>query len=130
MKKSALILLALFYLIISSGIAVSVHYCGGKLKYFSLFKAANENGCCGKKKMSKRCCENKTTFVKVKDNHQLGSKISIPDNKSIEQLLARDFSVNNYFPVSCFERFAVPDSHASPDIVSCPTFLLNKSIRI
>lgn len=130
MKKSIIILLASFYLLIASGLTVSFHYCGGKLKYFSLFTAVDENGCCGSKMKSKGCCKNKTAFVKVKDNHQLSSKTTLPNNKPTEQLLSNNFSVYNFFTASSFEMFAVPDSHAPPDILTCPTFLLNKSIRI
>lgn len=115
---------------IASGLTVSFHYCGGKLKYFSLFTAGDENGCCGSKKKSKGCCKNKTAFVKVKDNHQLGSKITLPNNTPTEQLFVNNILIYNSFTGSYTEMFAVPDSNAPPDILSCPTFLLNKSIRI
>ena len=67
-------MLASFYLVLASGLTLSLHYCGGKLKSVSLF-SCNEDGCCGSKMKSKDCCKNKTTFIKVKDTHNT-SKIA------------------------------------------------------
>jgi len=53
MKKITIILLTIFYFAVASGITVSLHYCGGKFKEFSLNKSSNEDGCCGNKKKSK-----------------------------------------------------------------------------
>jgi len=50
----------------SSGISINAHYCKGKLKSVNLLFV---KGCsCGKKKMPKGCCKNKTEIVKIKDN--------------------------------------------------------------
>lgn len=68
MKKTIIIFLSVFYLILASGFTLNLHYCGGKLKDVSLF-SNNEDGCCGSKKKSKGCCKNETTVVKVKDSH-------------------------------------------------------------
>ena len=77
MKKSLIILFASFYLILASGLSISLHYCGGKLKEISFFGAGNENGCCGSKKKSKGCCHDKSTFIKVKDNHFAGNNVKV-----------------------------------------------------
>lgn len=130
MKRSTIILLAAFYLMVASGLTVSFHYCGGKLKYFSFFTSGDENGCCGNKKRSKGCCKNKTAFVKVKDNHQTGSNTVLPNNSSTKLLFAGNVITYTYTTASYFKLFAVPDSHAPPNIFPCPVFLLNKSIRV
>jgi hypothetical protein len=78
MKKSIIVLLALFYLIITSGLTISMHYCGGKLKEISFFSTGNEEGCCGSKKKSKGCCNDKSAFIKVKDNHHASHLLKSP----------------------------------------------------
>ena len=77
MKKSFIILFASFYLMLASGLSISLHYCGGKLKDISLFNNSNEDGCCGSKKKSKGCCNNKSVFIKVKDNHFAHTNIKV-----------------------------------------------------
>jgi len=80
MKKATIILLTVFYSVIASGINVSIHYCGGKIKEFSLNKSSNEDGCCGNKKKSKGCCDEKAAFIKIKDNHDLSNTVSLTYN--------------------------------------------------
>ena len=77
MKKSFIILFTSFYLILASGLSISLHYCGGKLKDISLFSSGNEDGCCGSKKKSKGCGNEKSAFIKVKDNHFAGTNIKV-----------------------------------------------------
>ncbi len=65
MKKVITIFLLLLFLIPNSGIAVSIHWCGGKLASFDLF-AGGEHKCkCGKMDMKPNCCKNKTTLLKA-----------------------------------------------------------------
>lgn len=80
MKKITIILLTVFYFSVASGITVSLHYCGGKFKEFSLFHSSNEEGCCGSKKKSKGCCNEKTTVIKVKDNHNPSNNVYLANN--------------------------------------------------
>lgn len=105
MKKWLVILLAAFYLILVSGLNVSLHYCGGKLKTISLFNNGNENGCCGTKEKSKGCCNERSAFVKVKDNHFGNDHVKIL-NSPVKSLPAMVFQ----------QRFLVPDAEIS-DIV-------------
>lgn len=51
----------------SSGFSINAHYCKGELKSLSLIFLHNSCSC-GKNKMAKDCCKNKTEFVKIKDN--------------------------------------------------------------
>lgn len=82
MKKILIIVLSVFYLIIVSGITLNLHYCGGKFKHIALFDNADIDGCCGSKKKSKGCCKDKTTVVKVEDNHQI-TKVAQVSNPTI-----------------------------------------------
>lgn len=92
MKKSlSIILLAIFYVFISAGICISLHYCGGKFKKITLsLYNKQEECCCGGKKKSKKCCQEKTSFIKVKDVHKSTAFINTPDT-FVKQV---DFHVN------------------------------------
>lgn len=80
MKKVLLISFAFFYLMLASGVHLSMHYCGNKLKDISFFNSGDEDGCCGTKKKSKGCCNETTAFIKVKDNHFAGNNLKIFKN--------------------------------------------------
>lgn len=80
MRKITIILLTLFYFTVASGITVNTHYCGGKFKQISLFHPVSDKGCCGSKKKSKACCNDKTTFIKVKGNHNLSENVNLTFN--------------------------------------------------
>ena len=68
MKRITAIIFLLSFLIANSGIAVNVHYCGGKLSSINFF-SSNIHLCkCGKKAMKKNCCKDKTAFLKMKDD--------------------------------------------------------------
>ena len=70
------ILFSLVYLTSTSGIVLNAHYCGKKLVNITFTK--NDDGnCCGKKKMPKKCCKDKSAFFKLKDNHKIDNSIKI-----------------------------------------------------
>ena len=70
MKKIVVTILAFLYLGITTGLAVNIQYCMGKIADIS-FDNTNDDGCkCGAKtKMP--CCGHEYKFVKVSDGHQL-----------------------------------------------------------
>lgn len=104
LKKSLLIVFSFFYFFLASGININLHYCGGKLKDISLFSAANEDGCCGSKKKSKGCCDEKNSYIKVKDNHFPGNSVktfgipakNISDHAFLQIFYVRNLSILNY----------------------------------
>jgi hypothetical protein len=55
---------ALFLLVSTTGITISMHYCGGKLVTTSIYKEAKS--CCDG---SKGCCENKTFRYEIKNDY-------------------------------------------------------------
>lgn len=81
MKKSSIIFLCVFYLFVSSGLALNVHFCGGKLKNISFFQD-EEKGCCGSKKKSMGCCKNHSLVCKIKDKHNPVSSLKAPQISS------------------------------------------------
>ncbi len=65
MKRVFVLLLTLFYLMFTSGMTISAHYCGGKLTSVSLLRLGKEKCPCGSKKMKKDCCKTKSCTFKI-----------------------------------------------------------------
>ncbi len=128
MKKSLIILFASFYLILASGLNVSLHYCGGKLKDISLFSNGNEDGCCGTKKKSKGCCNEKSTFIKVKDNHFSGNNLKVLKSP-IKAIPAPVF--NQLFIIQNAEiSYTALNYHAPPVLYDNPIYLKHRVLII
>ena len=128
MKKFALIAFSIFYLLIVTGVNLNMHYCGGKLISISIAQTSNEIGCCGVKKSSKGCCQDESTYIKLKDKHiqsadlkmyvKLISSILITSefNVSINELTSKSEIVSNY--------------HSPPPNYKIPLFLKNRVLII
>jgi hypothetical protein len=79
MKKAALIFLTFLYMVSTCGVAWSAFYCCGKLKEKVVFNTINTKDCKGNK--APGCCDTKTFYAKVKDNHSPASyKVNITDH--------------------------------------------------
>lgn len=65
MKRLSLFLLVILYLVVSSGITLSFHYCMGKLADWEW--GAKEEVCssCGHKHTSSDCCSTEAHFIKL-----------------------------------------------------------------
>ncbi len=109
MKKLLVAILAIIYLGVSSGFAMTIHYCMGKVSSIDIFNHSNKCGKCGMKTAT-GCCNEEFKIVKLSDSHKLiandiniFSPVAIVDNsKSIFDInifsseLISDF--NNYSP--------------------------------
>ena len=71
MKKTVSLILAFMYLGLTSGLAVNIHYCMGKIADVRL-EDFNQDVCNGSKKKMP-CCEHEFQLVKVNDAHQLAA---------------------------------------------------------
>ncbi len=82
MKKIAAIFFSFFYLAITAGIALNLHYCHGELESVQLF-ADQETCCCGSDVDSSTCCDDDSLIVKFENeqilttNFQLGFDIPV-----------------------------------------------------
>ncbi len=87
-QKIAMALCA-FYLITVIGIAVNMHFCSGKLSSVKLIEQAKCGACKGENKVKKAhdCCKDTSVDVKVKDSHEVGFKVKLPQNFSLELFL-------------------------------------------
>lgn len=128
MKNSIIILFTMFYLMVTSGIAMNIHYCGGKIKSVSFFKNDTEKGCCGSKKKSKGCCKDKKSFHKVKDNHKLSNYITLKHNSFADFNAIIPMQLN-YTYTNCVKTITL-NYHAPPVIYDNPLYLKNRVLLI
>lgn len=84
--------LCVFYLLSVIGIALSLHFCSGKLSSVDFAAETACKMCKGdeSKKLAKddTCCKNHKVEAKVTDKHQVGEKVNMPKNFSITLFLA------------------------------------------
>ncbi len=72
MKKFLLAILAIVYLGVSSGIAMNIHYCMGKISSVDIYhKTHDKCGSCGMKSSNCGCCKDEFKVFKLKDSHKL-----------------------------------------------------------
>lgn len=87
LRQKIALSLAVFYAVSVMGLALSFHFCGGKLANVKLF--SNEVSCkfCKEIPAEKKddgCCKNTQLTVKVKDSHQIEAKTELPKLFSIQ----------------------------------------------
>jgi hypothetical protein len=79
MKKCFTILLLTIYLLGTTGVVLSKHFCGSKISHISLL--GNKKSCkCGKVKMPKSCCKDTSVKLSTDDNQRLSAFDFIPNN--------------------------------------------------
>ena len=90
LKQKIALSLAVFYAVSVMGLALSLHFCGGKLENVKLF--SNEVSCkfckdIPAEKKGDGCCKNTQVTVKVKDSHQTAAQVQMPKLFSIQLFL-------------------------------------------
>lgn len=72
MKKVFTISIAFLYLAVTSGLALEIHHCMGKIADISLLPSPVERcGSCGMKKGANECCKDELKLVKLQNAHKL-----------------------------------------------------------
>jgi len=128
MKRFLVFTLLFVYTTLACGVNFQLHYCGGKLKNISLIDASDEDGCCGSKMKSKDCCKNKTTFIKVKDNHNSNSLLKVTTFKG-QMLEAIIPTLLCKFQYSIQEGYN-ENYHAPPVLYDNPLYLKHRVLII
>src|SRR5436190_16192983 len=77
MKKICAIAFLLVYLVSVSGIALSMHWCGGKLNTIKIVYAEHHSCCCLKKPMKKGCCKDEVSYCKIDTAHSPNSSLNL-----------------------------------------------------
>ncbi|WP_316750260.1 HYC_CC_PP family protein [Pedobacter gandavensis] len=82
--------LCAFYLITMIGVALNMHFCSGKLSEVRWVETASCSACKAstKKQESGDCCKDKSIEAKIKDSHQVGAKVKLPTDFSLEMLFS------------------------------------------
>ena len=78
MKKIAALSTLVIYLAFACGVMINYHYCMDRFASFSLYKAAGD-WCptCHMHKGDRDCCHDEVKIVKLQDDHQASSPITI-----------------------------------------------------
>ncbi|KLT64593.1 hypothetical protein AB669_12575 [Pedobacter sp. BMA] len=90
LKQKIALSLAVLYTVSVMGLALSLHFCGGKLENVKLFSNAVSCKFCKDIPAEKKddgCCKNTQVTVKVKDSHQVEAKVEMPKLFSIQLFL-------------------------------------------
>jgi hypothetical protein len=117
LKQKLALSLCTFYLVSVIGVALSMHFCGGKLASVSVFADRAACDYCkaeAKDKKDDGCCKNTKVDVKVKDSHQAESSFKLPKLFSLETFISSRISelFKPFFPafLSRMENKAPPRS--------------------
>jgi hypothetical protein len=68
-KKVSTLLLLFLFLLANSGMAVNIHWCGGKLSSVELNIDKKSKCECGKKTMKPNCCEDSSFHLKASNEY-------------------------------------------------------------
>jgi hypothetical protein len=125
-KKAAIGILALLYVISTSGVVVNVHYCMGALT--SVSYGDTDAGRCGKCGMKQKsgCCHSELKLVKLNDVHQQTVKA---EQTGPEALLPVAFFETAVALYNSHKDF-VSSYHSPPDRRVNSVYLHNRVFRI
>ena len=70
MKRFLIVIFALLYIGLSSGITLTIHHCMGKLVEVGIWQDETCNTC-GAKHAHKSCCSIETQFIKISDDQNV-----------------------------------------------------------
>ena len=70
MKRFLIVIFALLYIGLSSGITLTLHHCMGKLVEVNMWQDETCNTC-GAKHTHKSCCSTETQFIKISDDQNV-----------------------------------------------------------
>ena len=94
-KKYLALITAVFYLMLSSGLALNAHYCGDRLANVGIMDTANT--CCCDIATGNECCSNKTVILQLDiDQHltETASSKNKEDGNSLITYLASNYKIN------------------------------------
>jgi hypothetical protein len=89
MKQKIAMGLCVFYLVSVIGLAMSMHFCAGKLSSVDFVETAKCKACTNDSKIAKshNCCKTTAIDLKIKDSHQAGTKVKLPGNFALQLFL-------------------------------------------
>ena len=129
MKRITVILITLLYLVSTSGVALSNFYCCGKLKETFIFSHHDYGKDCKGNKKASGCCDTKTVYFKVKDNHSLSTEVKA-NGADFTKLLHNIFLPLFIFQNASSQAASFAFLHAPPLISKQPVYLSVCNFRI
>ena len=132
MKKFLVSIFAIFYLAISSGFTVQVHYCMDKLSGWELSIINEEQPSCERCGMhmddENDCCKDEQQVVKFESDQ----KITQQQNLVFQSLAVVQISPEtNFSTASLISMVSLPEFiQQKPPILSMPLFLRHQNFRI
>ena len=130
MKRFLVTILAIFYLAVSSGATVHLHYCMGKLRSWSLSDKEDTNcGSCGMHKAGhKGCCHDELKQLKFEKDQKITDPSSqFPTFSPLASPVTFD---NGAVIYSSSIVINYPIAHAPPRSGAVPVFVLHCNFRI
>lgn len=80
MRRFSILSFALFYLLVSSGLALNIHYCGGEMVDLKIFTEIEHECCAGEtqchQETTKSCCDDETIVVQLDSWQVAGSNLT------------------------------------------------------
>ena len=126
MKKFLVTILAVIYLTVSSGFAMTIHYCMGKVSKPTIEIASSKSCACGKKEM-KGCCKTESKFIKLSDDYQATyADVSIVAPLHI---VPNFYTITNSIVVNSNVKLAF-NTYSQPIVSPQPIYILNCDFRI
>ena len=95
MKKCLTILLLTIYLLGTTGVVLSKHFCGTRVAHISLF-GKTKSCACGKVKMPKSCCKDTSVKLSTDDNQRI---------TNFDFTLGNEFGLIAILPLSYSAKF-------------------------
>ena len=126
MKRILVTILAIIYLGVSSGVAMTINYCFGKLSSIDIFHHTGKCSKCGMK-TNGGCCTQEFKIVKLTDSHKL---VSNDLNISVPVVIINNS--NSIFNSNIFSSTITSDlkNHSPPLYQGVPLNILYRVFRI
>ncbi|WP_410221769.1 HYC_CC_PP family protein [Pedobacter sp.] len=123
--------LCVFYIVSVLGLALSMHFCGGKLASVDLFTNETACGICKNEPVNKadnKCCKNTQVDLKIKDSHQMTVAVKLPEVFSVDVALPFPIIANDVI----FDQPALIHffNKAPPEPPKLGLYVLNRVFRI
>jgi hypothetical protein len=96
LRRYIYIFVLFFYLFLSTGFVVNLHYCQHELKSIAIY-TSSENCCSGTCKMDKKCCEDKQIVIQMDSQDKI-----VPSVTELSHFL--DYLESFVINFDCLER--------------------------
>lgn len=128
MKKHALILLTVVYMLSTVGIAVSQFYCCNKLTSVSLSFNSKDQSNCKNDTHNDGCCKTTHQYLKIKDSHFASNDISLAEKYF--SILHTAFPEFELIAPKIQQAVVSNNINAPPLLSSNPIYIFNCTYRI